>query len=90
MPGTKDAPSPITVRATPGGLDATSQERVALALTLMTKFSLDGVAAERAATAAAMAETLHALECDAELTPELRRLCARLQRIWAAVEREAM
>ena len=89
MPGTKDEPSPITVRPSLGGLDLTSQERVALALTLMTKFALDVVAAERAATAAALAETLHALDCDSELTPELRRLCGRLERIWAAVERQS-
>ena len=88
MPGIKDEPSPITVRPAAGGLDATSQERVALALTLMTKFSLDDVATERAATAAALAETLHALACNSELTPELQRLCGRLERIWAAVERD--
>ena len=88
MPGSKDEPRPITVRPAPGGLGATSQERVALALTLMTKFSLDGEPAERAVTAAGIAETLQALACDSELTPELQRLCGRLQRIWAAVERE--
>jgi hypothetical protein len=89
MPGTNE-PSLIALRPTPRGLDAASQERVALALTLMTKFSLDGVAAERAPTASAIAQALHALEGEGELTPELRRLCARLQRIWATVGQEPM
>ncbi|GAB3669288.1 hypothetical protein [Ramlibacter alkalitolerans] len=89
MPGTNGT-SPIAVRPALRGLDAASQERVALALTLMTKFSFDGAAAERAPTAAAIAQGLHALADDGELTPELRRLCARLQHIWATAGREPM
>jgi hypothetical protein len=89
MPGTNE-PSRIPLRSESRGLDAAGQERVALALTLMSKFALDGVRAERAATAAAIAQALDALAADAGLTPELRRLCARLQRIWAAVEQERM
>ncbi|HET8747123.1 MAG TPA: hypothetical protein VFM98_16110 [Ramlibacter sp.] len=84
MPGT-DEPSPIALRAEPRGLDAANEERVALALTLMTQFSLGADVAERGATAAAIAGALQALAGSQELAPELRRLCRRLQRIWAAV-----
>jgi hypothetical protein len=85
MPRT-DEPGPIPLRSAPPTLDGASQERVALALTLMTKFTLDGPGAERAATASAIASALQALGTGTELAPELRRLCVRLQRIWAAIE----
>ena len=78
-----DAPSPIPLRTPSRPLPADSQERVALALTLMTKFPLDATAAERAATASAIADVLEALASGAGLTPELRRLCGRLQRLWS-------
>lgn len=85
MPRT-DEPGPIPLRPAPRALDAAGQEHVALALTLMTKFPFDAGGAERAATAAAIAQALEALAADPGLTPELRRLCARLQRIWTALE----
>jgi len=83
MSGSTDETSLIALRDAPRGLDAAGQERVALALTLMTQFSLGAELAERGATASAIASALEALEASAELTPELRRLCGRLQRIWA-------
>jgi hypothetical protein len=85
MPAT-DAPLPIALRPAARGLEAASQQSVALALTLMTQFSVDDAAAERATTAASIGSALQALAAAPELTPELRRLCLRLQRIWAAVE----
>jgi len=85
MPRT-DEPGPIALRPAPRALDAASQEQVALALTLMTKFPLDGASAERAETARGIADALEALAAAEELTPELRRLCVRLQGIWAAFE----
>jgi hypothetical protein len=80
-----DEPSPIALRPAERALEAESQERVALLLTLMTKFPLDAPA-ERGATATAIAEALRALAGEPELAPELRRLCTRLQRIWLAPE----
>jgi hypothetical protein len=85
MPRT-DEPGPIALRPAARALDAASQEHVALALTLMTKFPFDEAAAERAATASAIAEALEALAAEAELAPDLRRLCTRLKGIWAALE----
>jgi hypothetical protein len=85
MPGT-DEPSLIPLRAAPGAPDAASQELVALALTLMTKFPLDDDPDERTASASAIAGALRDLAARPELTAELRRLCVRLREIWAALE----
>jgi len=79
-------PGPIPLRAAERGLDAAGQERVALALTFMTQFALDATPAERAATAARIADALVALAATPELVPELQRLSQRLQRIWSAVQ----
>jgi hypothetical protein len=85
MPRT-DEPGVIPVRPASRPLDAASQEHVALALTLMTKFPLDAAPAERAATARSIAQALDDLAAIPELAPELRRLCKRLRGIWAALE----
>lgn len=78
-------PAPIPVRPAARPMEPASQDRVALALTLMTKFALDQRTDDRDATAAAIAGALEALGTGAELSPQLRRLCVRLHRIWAAV-----
>ena len=80
-----DEPNVIPFRRAAEGPGVASQDLVAVALTHMTRFSLDP--ADRAASAAAVAEALQGLSAQPELSPELRRLCGRLQALWAATQR---
>jgi len=85
MPAT-DKPAPIPLRAAGRPLDSASQDSVALALTLMTQFALGPPGEDHGATASAIAGALQALAAGEELSPQLRRLCARLQGLWATIE----
>ena len=64
-------------------LDARAQELVAVALTMMTRHALGEDEAERRESAGIVADALRELEARDDLVPELRRLCGRLQRLWA-------
>jgi len=64
-------------------LDARAQELVAVALTMMTRHALGEDEAERRESAGIVVDALRELEARDDLVPELRRLCGRLQRLWA-------
>ena len=66
------------------GMAGDGQELVAVALTMMTRYAMDSDPDEQAANARSVQDALKQLANHSELSPELRHLCQRLERIWAS------